>query len=387
MALAEGGDVEGALAGLRAELASEGADPAAWLALGSILSGAGRWEEAASALREAVEQDEDVAVARVLYARALEGAGKLDDAVFQLLRAAKLAPDDPAVLRALGGAFYRKGLYDKALQWLLRARAAATNDPREEARALYAVGLAQEARRDPGAAIAAYRSAIEKDPGHKDARKTLTDALASIGEHERAIAVLDELLLVDPTNEKAALNREVLQRALVEMQGRRLIGKGVRELEQSALITAGQLKQKGSGLLGILRRRPEPKDDAAESRARYSNALVELYVTLAPDKTIAELFLALLDPDAANKKRDNAFQVTVVAKDGGREPASYATAATLTFLREAMGVPMTRAAELYAELLAGKETIEYGGLEARFAALPGPDGPVNGLLVTRKSAK
>src|ERR1700722_9322992 len=230
---AEAGDVEGAIGVLRRCVEDEAGDVSAWLALGSVLSAAKRWDEAVAALREAVDLDGDVAVARVLYARALEGAGKMDDAVFQLLRASKQAPGDAAVLRELGGAFYRKGLYDKALQWLLKARAAAAGDPTEEARALYAVGLAQEARRDSGAAIAAYRGAIEKDRKHLDARKTLADALATIGEHERAIGVLDELLEVDPTNEKAALNREVLDRALAEMRARRLIGKSTKELEAS----------------------------------------------------------------------------------------------------------------------------------------------------------
>jgi tetratricopeptide (TPR) repeat protein len=387
---ADAGDVEGAVADLRRELERDASNAGAWLALGSILSGAGRWEEAIAALREAVDLDEDVAVARVLFARALEGGGRVDDAVFQLLRASKLAPEDPAVLRELGGAFYRKGLYDKALPWLLKARATATGDAGEEARALYAIGLAQEARRDPGAAIAAYQAAIHKNKGHLDARKTLADALASIGEHERAIIVLDELLEVDPTNEKAALNREVLERALAEMKARRLVGKTTKELERSALVQAGQLKRRGRGILehvadvttsALLRRGQNTKDGG---KGRYSNALLELHASYSADETISSLLFVLKDPDAANKKRDTVFQVTVVAKDGRREPASYSTGASLTFLREAMGVPMTRAAELYAGLLAGEASIEYGGLEARFAEEEGPSGPLNGLLVTLK---
>jgi tetratricopeptide (TPR) repeat protein len=387
---AEAGDVDGAIGALRQSLEHDPEDVSAWLALGSLLSGAGRWTEALAALREAVELDGEVAIARVLYARALESAGKPDDAVFQLLRASKDTPGDPAVLRELGGAFYRKGLYDKALQWLLKARAAATGDPIEEARALYAVGLAQEARRDAGAAIAAYRSAIEKDPRHLDARKTLADALASMGEHERAIAVLDELLEVDPTNEKAALNREVLERALAEMRARRLIGKTARELEASALVQAGQLKRRGRSLFGLGPESPlgalvagkAPRD---EPRARYTSPLAELYVTFAEDRTIASMLLVLPDPDAANRKRDTSFEVTVVGKDGRREPASFSTAVTLTFLREALGVPMTRAGELYARLLAGGASVEHGGLEARFATCDAPDGPLHGLNVAPKS--
>jgi tetratricopeptide (TPR) repeat protein len=372
---ASAGDVDGAIADLRREIDENGSDGSAWLALGSILLDAGRGHDAALAFLEAVELDGDVALARVLYARALESTGKIDDAIFQLLRAAKIAPDDAAVLRELGGAFYRKGLHDKALPWFLKARAAAAS-PDEEARALYALGLAQEARRDPGAAIAAYGEAIRKDPKHLDARKTLADALAGMGEHERAIAVLDDLLGVDPTNEKAALNREALGRALTEMGARRLVGKTLKELEVSALLQAGQMKRRVRALFGL---GPASEEDTA----RYSNALAEVHAALTKDRTIASLFFVLTDPDKANRKKDTSFQVTVVAKDGRREPASYATGASLTFLREAMGMPMTQAAELYARLLGGASSADYGGLEARFAAKEASGGALNGLLVAQ----
>jgi len=376
---ADAGDVDGAIAELRRELAENDGEVSAWLALGSLLLRVGRGGEAVDTLREAVELDGDVAVARVLYARALESTGKADDAIFQLLRAAKLEPNDAAVLRELGGAFYRKGLHEKALQWLLKASATATS-PAEEARALYALGLAQEARRDPGAAIAAYREAIRKDPKHLDARKTLADALASMGEHERAIAVLDDLLEVDPTNERAALNREALDRALVDLGVRRLVGKTLKELEASALVQAGQMKRRGRAVFGL-----GAEDE--EDKARYSNALAELHASLAEDRTITSMLFVLTDPDKANRKKDTSFQVTVVAEDGRREPASYATGASLTFLREALGMPMTQAAELYARLLAGTESVEYGGLEARFAAREATGGSLNGLLVAKLANK
>ena len=47
-------------------------------------------------------------------------------------------------------------------------------------------------------------------------------------------------------------------------------------------------------------------------------------------------------------------------------------------------MPMTRAAEMYARLLGGQDSIEYGGLVARFATAEGASGPINGLLVERK---
>jgi tetratricopeptide (TPR) repeat protein len=375
LARADAGDPAGAEASLRERVAAAPDDDEAWFTLGLLLSRSDRWEEAKEALAHAVDLDGEVVLYRVLYARALERIEKLDDAVFQLLRAVKIDANNTGVLRELGSLFYKKALYDKGLGWLLKAKAAAKDDPVEEARVSYAIGLVQEARRDPGAAIAAYREAVRLDPKHLDARKTLVDALAGIGEHTQAIGVLDALLEVDPTNEQAATNREVLERALVEMKERRLVGKDVHALEVSALVQAGQLKRRGRTLFG---RGPKDAKDA-----RYTNALSELYVSLGEDGKVTEAFLVLVDPVKASSKRDSAFQVTVVAKDGRREPASYATAISLTFLREALGVPMTQAGELYARLLAGADRVEFGGLAARFATRTAPDdgAALNGLLV------
>src|SRR6185369_16080993 len=114
-----------------------------------------------------------------------------------------------------------------------------------------------------GAAIAAYREAIKTDPKFSDAKKTLADILASMGEHEQAIAVLDDLLRVERTNEQAAVNREVLVKALEELKARRLLGKTEREVETSALVQEGQMKRRGHV--------PKADDDPAEvaSVVRY----------------------------------------------------------------------------------------------------------------------
>ena len=369
LAKADGGQIDGAIADLERHVALDDADDKAWLTLGVLLGRIERWPDAASAFEHAVDLDGDNVLARVLYGRALERCDKLDLAVFQLLRAAKLDASNPGVLRELGSLFYKKGLLDKALPWLLKARAAAGADAAEQARALYAIGLVAEARRDPGAAIASYRECVRLDPAHLDARKTLADALAGIGEHAQAIAAFDDLLKVDPRNERAAMNREVLAGALEEMRARRLIGKGVEVLEASALVQAGQMKRTGGD----------------GTTARYANALSELHVRLddAHARKALELFLVLLDPAKASAKRDAMFQVTVVAKDGRREAATYATAVSLTFLREAMGVPMTQAGELYARLLSDQGTVEFGGLWAKFEArdVGGGHAPLNGLVV------
>src|SRR5262249_54473181 len=201
---------------------------------------------AADALRRAVDLDGDAVEARLAYARALVRLKKLDDAAFQLLQASRLEPPDPRVLKELGLVFYDKRLYEKAALWLGRAAPAAPAD----ARAHYALGLAQEARRDMGAAVAAYREAVRCDPALGDARLTLADALAGMGEHEGAIAELNALLSHDRTNEKAAHNRDVLRSALDEMKKQRLLGKGQKELEASALLSEGAFRKKGAVTLG-----------------------------------------------------------------------------------------------------------------------------------------
>jgi tetratricopeptide (TPR) repeat protein len=369
-----GGDVEGAVAELRDVLATAPEDDTAWLTLGMVLSSAGRWREASEALAEAVLLDGDVLAARMAFARALEKSGKLDDAAFQLLKAQKLAPDDPRPLKELGAVFYKKGLYDKSVQFLGRARGLAPDD----ARIFYALGLAQEARRDPGAAIASYREAIKLDPKFADARKTLADVLAAMGEHEQAIAELDALLLIERTNEQAAVNREVLAKALEEMSARRLLGKTERELERSALVQEGQLKRRGEV--------PRVDDDppSVARVLRYGKGLAEMRIGLTAEGAMARLMLVLTDPEKAAKKRDDVFRVTVVGTSGRREPANYATAITLTFLREALGAPMTQASELYARLLGGEKSVDWSGARVAFATVPDPGGKdekIHGLSI------
>jgi tetratricopeptide (TPR) repeat protein len=369
------GDVEGAVTALREVLAASPDDDTAWLTLGMVLSSAGRWREASEALAEAVSLDGDVLAARMAFARALEKSGKLDDAAFQLLKAEKLAPGDVRPLKELGAVFYKKGLYDKSVQFLNRARGLAPGD----ARVFYALGLTQEARRDPGAAMAAYRRAIELDPKLTDARKTLADLLAAMGEHEQAIAELDALLQIERTNEQAATNREVLVKALEEMSARRLLGKTEREIERSALVQEGQLKRRGEV--------PRQDDDPAQIArvVRYGKGLAEMWVGLTAAGNVVRLLLVLLDPVKAAKKRDDVFRVTVVGTSGRREPANYATAVTLTFLREALGAPMTQASELYARLLGGEKSVDWSSARLAFASVANPDGkgdPLHGLSVT-----
>ena len=368
------GDTAGGITDLKLHLAEEPEDDAAWLALGTAYSAIGHHADAVRALKEAVELDGDVVESRLAYGRALAKAGKLDDAAFQLLRANKLDPDDARVLHELGVVFYDKHLFDKAHGFL--ARAAEVSSGAAKARAKYALGLTLEAKKDIAKAIAAYREAITLDPKLVDARRTLADALATIGEHERAVEELTRLLEIDRTNEQAAKNREVLGRALDEMRGRRLLGKTSRELEASALVQEGQLKRKGR----------VPEETPGTEITRWARPLVELYVTTIEGGIIDAMTLVLTDPDRAAAEEDDAFRVTAIGDDGATRTTNLATAASITFLREALGCPMTQASALYARLLGGESGVAWGGAAVSWKTIPRPEKPTelrHGLSVAR----
>ncbi|WP_438004799.1 tetratricopeptide repeat protein [Sorangium sp. So ce321] len=378
------GDMAGGIAGLEEHLAAEPDDAGAWRALGAAYAAEGRWADAARALARAVDLDGGDVDARLTYARALVRLGQLDAAAAQLRQGAASEPPDPRVLRELGIVLYDQRDHDEAARWLARACEAAPDD----GRAAFALGLAHEARRDIASAIAAYREAVRRAPGFSDARLTLADALASIGEHEQALGELEALLARERSHERAARNREVLQRALAEMRARRLLGKTERELARSALVVEAQLRRR--------EQLPAPEaagEGAARQLVRYTAPLLELYATLdaggGPGSGVIEaLHLVLTDPDRAARAEDDVFKVTVISEDGRQTPVNYATGVSLTFLREALGCPMTQASALYASLLQGSPSVGWGGATLRLASVPGaastPGGARHGILVSRQ---
>lgn len=367
------GDTAGGITDLKKVVEADADDAEAWLHLGTAYASINHLPDAMYSLRRAVSLDGDDVSARLMYARVLVRLGKLDDAAFQLIQATKLDETDARVLKELGLVFYSKRLYDKAALWLSRACEAAP----EDARARYSQGLAEEARKNMAGAIACYREAVRRDPSFSDARRTLADALASMGEHEQAIAELSALLEVERSNEQAAHNREVLTRALTEMRAHRLLGKSEKELAASALYTEAQFRKREGG-------RVDEKDVL-----RFVAPMTELYATLRGDGSIESMMLVFTDPYKAARELDDTFKVTAIAEDGRQTTANYATGASITFLREALGCPMTKASELYGRLLAGESSVEWGGVLLELASRPRPDKPTelkNGLVATLRPA-
>jgi Flp pilus assembly protein TadD len=361
------GDSAEVIASLVEHLGSEPSDDLAWLRLGTAYLHIGHTAEAAEALGRAVELDGDVLESRRLYASVLSRLRRVDEAAFQLVRAKRLAPDDPVVARELGATFYDKRLYDKALAELERARALDADDPRTH----FALGLVHEAKQDPARSIAAHRQAVRLDPGFVEARRTLADALASMGELHGAVRELAEALAVDRANTQIAMNLEVLRDALRKLEGARLLGKDDAALERTAIVEHGQLKRRGK-----ITAAGEP------DVVRYGSDLVELWRTVGSEGTTRRLMLLLLDPKAAAEKSGDAFGVTVVSETGDHVIANFATAITVTFLREALGCPMTTASALYARALQGEEGVSWAGATLGFAEAELGDDTVHGLFVT-----
>jgi hypothetical protein len=121
---------------------------------------------------------------------------------------------------------------------------------------------------------------------------------------------------------------------------------------------------------------------------RYTAPLVEVHATFDEAQALTSILLILTDPDRAARAEDDVFKVTVLAEDGRRAPANFATAITLTFLREALGCPMTQASTLYARLLGGETAVEWGGAALSFDSVPRadkPSEPRHGIRVGKKS--
>lgn len=360
------GDSADVIAGLEERLEAEPDDDATWLRLATAYMHIEHFPEAAKALERAVALDGDVLEARRLYASVLRRLRRYDEAAFQLVRAKRIAPNDAGVARELGAAFYDKRLYDKALAELERARDLDAND----ARVHFALGLVHEAKGEVAASIAAYRRAVRLEPDLVEARRTLADALASMGEMQDAVTELEKALAVDRTNMQIAANLEVLARGLSELEAARLLGKGEKAVEVSAVVEQGQLKRRGK-ITGA------GDDDIV----RYGAELAELWCTYDGD-AIVRLMLILLDPERAAGASGEAFEVTVVNDEGEQLAANYATAITVTFLREALGCPMTVASSLYAKVLRGEE-VTWGGARLGFAQSQLGEIAVHGLYVER----
>jgi len=360
------GDSAGVIEDLERQLAADPADERAWLRLGAVYLAIGHLPEAESALAKSVGLDGDDVEARLLLADVCSRLRKLDAAAYQLIQARRRAPDDPRTHRQLGVVFLEKGLLEKADNSLAEAWMLAPTD----AKIPFLRGLVADARSDPATALTHYRRAVELDPESIDARCTLADSMAAMGELAEAARQLEAAQQRDRTSTRIAQNLEILRHALRQLEAHRLIGNGEAAFERSTLVMRAQLKRSGH------------VDDGAVRYVRYRATLVEAW--LAYDGDCIDRILAILpDPAAASATSGDAFEVTVVARSGTAERADFGTGAMLTFLREALGCPMTRASELYGQMLREPSPLVWSGLRLEWREVELGGATLIGLQVSR----
>ena len=180
------------------------------------------------------------------------------------------------------------------------------------------------------------------------------------------------------------MNREILARALDEMgrddswekpSNRSRRGRSSNKGGSSALPNGPPTRQ--GDARGGAKRRQGPNGDL------YGSGLAELWALFGANGEVVRLVLVLVDPERQPKSATR-FPGDGGGASGQREPANYATAMTLTFLREALGVPLTQASDLYARLLGGAPHLSNGVAHdsaSRPCTIPNETQMMHGLAV------
>src|SRR5918994_5816650 len=171
---------------------------------GLALSLRQRYPEAMAQFAQAIALDPNLFEARYFYARACFTQGKLDEAARHFQRAAEVKPDDYQALLVLTGVLRSLGreqdMNMAAREGIARAERELTLHP-EIPRPAYlgAVGLAALGELDRAKEWAGRALAIDPDDGL--AKYNVACFYSLVGEHERAIDLLVELL-PDATHER-----------------------------------------------------------------------------------------------------------------------------------------------------------------------------------------
>ncbi len=181
--------------------------------LGNVLRRQGRLEEAQAFYRKAIELEPDNALSRFNLGNVLSDIGALDEAVDAYRDALRLDPSYLSALSNLGGVLLRQQRFRDALACFERVVAARPDFKR----GFYNMGLACQGLGRLGAASAAYRRALEQDPGDEWALNNLCITLMKDAEPAQALAVCDAYLDLSPANRKPLAYKAA---ALIEL-GRR----------------------------------------------------------------------------------------------------------------------------------------------------------------------
>ncbi len=170
----------------------------------------------------------------------LSHAGRLDEAAARLKQAVEGAPDLALAHASLGALLTRQGKNDMAMPHLQRA--ASLKSPNEFVHYYYGVALVERARTNPSASddlqqgIAALARAVELRPGFTDAQRMLGYAHLLSGDSEIAYGVLRRALNENQGDHDTALLMAQIDLRLGRVsEARRLLGPVVARATEPAL--------------------------------------------------------------------------------------------------------------------------------------------------------
>ena len=168
----------------------------AYLLEGQTAFRAGRYEEAVTAFRKAVEAAPESVAARIDLGSALGQLGEVDAALAEYDKALELAPANPTALFNAGRLRTLRGDIEPALGHL---RLAAQLEP-EDVDIRLQLADALRIGGDLGNALLHYRAAIDLDPADEGARLGEAQTLASLGRFAEARDALEQGLVQVPTS-------------------------------------------------------------------------------------------------------------------------------------------------------------------------------------------
>jgi Flp pilus assembly protein TadD len=163
------------------------------------LSEEGKWAQAVSEYRVALEQDPDNASTLNDLGVALAKTGDLNGAIADYRKAAALAPGLAAIHDNLGVALQKKGDASAAVR---EFRSAVKAEP-SDLQAHQNLGLALENQGDLNGALREYQAALQIDAGSYEAEYNLARALEKSGQLDQAIVAFRKAIAQKPNNAMA----------------------------------------------------------------------------------------------------------------------------------------------------------------------------------------
>ena len=172
-------------------------------AFGEALLGAGQHDEAATALRRAIELDSHLASARSALGRAMMAAGQMDDAEAAIREALDEVPNDAGAVSALAELFSRTSRVEEAYQ---QYQHAADLNPRDPAPLLAAAELAIAQQR-PVFATAFLQRVLAQNPRNAPALALMGDILRGRRQIAEARQHYQRALAGEGTIDRARIER------------------------------------------------------------------------------------------------------------------------------------------------------------------------------------